>query len=134
MNQNKNNSKCLPGVSTVSVLTPAISHSPPLLPQEALQCLQTSLWTFCETCVGNSDSNLALFPHAFAPKVHSCPSQIVFICGNTHCPFIYTIDTRSTQFSLVAESCPTCCDPMGCSTTCFPVHYQLLELAQTHVH
>ena len=38
------------------------------------------------------------------------------------------------QFSSVAQSCPTLCDPMGCSTPGFPVHCQLLELAQTHVH
>ena len=36
-------------------------------------------------------------------------------------------------FSSVAQLCPTLCDPMDCSTPGFPVHYQLLELAQTHV-
>ena len=39
----------------------------------------------------------------------------------------------SVQFSSVAQSCPTLCDPMDCSTPGFPVH-QLPELAQTHVH
>ena len=34
----------------------------------------------------------------------------------------------------VAQSCPTLCDPMNCSTPGFPVHHHLLELAQTHVH
>ena len=34
----------------------------------------------------------------------------------------------------VALSCPTLCDPMDCSVPGFPVHHQLLELAQTHVH
>ena len=29
--------------------------------------------------------------------------------------------------------CPTLCDPMDCSTSVFPVHHQLLELAQTHL-
>ena len=38
------------------------------------------------------------------------------------------------QFSSVAQSCLTLCDPMGCSTPDFPVHNQLPELAQTHVH
>ena len=38
------------------------------------------------------------------------------------------------QFSLVAQSCPTLCDPMDCSTPAFPVHHQLPKLAQTHVH
>ena len=33
----------------------------------------------------------------------------------------------------VTQSCLTLCDPMGCSTPGFPVHHQLLELAQTHV-
>ena len=37
-------------------------------------------------------------------------------------------------FSSVAQSCPTLCNPMDCSTPGFPVHYQLPELAQTHVH
>ena len=39
-----------------------------------------------------------------------------------------------SQFSSVAQSCPTLCDPMDCSTPGLPVHHQLLELAQTHVH
>ena len=34
----------------------------------------------------------------------------------------------------VAQSCPTLCDPMDCSTPGFPVHHQLWELTQTHVH
>ena len=37
-------------------------------------------------------------------------------------------------FSSVAQSCPTLCDPMDCSMPGFPVHHQLLELAQAHVH
>ena len=38
------------------------------------------------------------------------------------------------QFSSVAQSCPTLCDPMNRSTPGLPVHYQLLEFTQTHVH
>ena len=34
----------------------------------------------------------------------------------------------------VAQSCPTICDPMGCSKPGFPVHHHLPELTQTHVH
>ena len=40
----------------------------------------------------------------------------------------------SVQFSSVTQSCPTLCDPVDCSTPGFPVHHQLLELTQTHVH
>ena len=36
--------------------------------------------------------------------------------------------------SSVAQSCLTLSDPMDCSSPGFPVHHQLLELAQTHVH
>ena len=38
------------------------------------------------------------------------------------------------QFSSVTQSCLTLCDPMNRSTPGLPVHHQLLELAQTHVH
>ena len=38
------------------------------------------------------------------------------------------------RHSSVAQSCLTLCNPMDCSTPGFPVHHQLLELAQTHGH
>ena len=40
----------------------------------------------------------------------------------------------SVQFSSVAQSCLTLCDPMNRSTPGFPVHHQLQEFTQTHVH
>ena len=40
----------------------------------------------------------------------------------------------SVQFSSVAQSCLTLCDPMNRSTPGLPVHHQLLEFTQTHVH
>ena len=40
----------------------------------------------------------------------------------------------SVQFSSVAQSCPTLCDPMNPSTPGLPAHHQLLESTQTHVH
>ena len=36
--------------------------------------------------------------------------------------------------SSVAQSCPTLCDPMNRSTPGLPVHHQLSEFTQTHVH
>ena len=44
------------------------------------------------------------------------------------------VTSDSVQFSSVLQSCPTLCDPMDCSTPGLPVHHQLLEPAQTHVH
>ena len=40
----------------------------------------------------------------------------------------------SVQFSSFAQSCPTLCDPMNCSTPGLPVHHQLPEATKTHVH
>ena len=40
----------------------------------------------------------------------------------------------SVQFSSVAQSCPTLCDPKNCITPALPVHHQLPEFTHTHVH
>ena len=52
--------------------------------------------------------------------------------GLLHCrQILYQL---SYQFSLVTQSCPTLCDPMDRNTPGLPVHHQLPELTQTHVH
>ena len=43
-------------------------------------------------------------------------------------------NNASVQFSSVAQLCPTLHNPMDCSSPGHPVHHQLPELAQTHVH
>ena len=48
--------------------------------------------------------------------------------------FTFTASTCLNQFSSVSQSCLTLCNPMDCNTPGLPVHHQLLELAQTHVH
>ena len=48
------------------------------------------------------------------------------------CPV--SMEKTSVQFSSVAQSCLTLCDPMNCSTPGLPVHHQLPEFTQTHVH
>ena len=47
---------------------------------------------------------------------------------------IAVICLSSLQFSSVAQSCPTLCNPMDYSTPGFPVLHHLPEFAQTHVH
>ena len=47
---------------------------------------------------------------------------------------MWPFSPSSLQFSSVAQLCLTLCDPMGCITPGLPVHHQLPELAQTHVH
>ena len=46
----------------------------------------------------------------------------------------YLYQFSSVQFSSVAQSCLTLCDPMNCSTPGLRVHHQLPESTQTHVH
>ena len=48
--------------------------------------------------------------------------------------YALTVFYMSVQFSSVAQSCPTLCDPMNRSTPGLPVHHQLPEFTQTHVH
>ena len=49
-------------------------------------------------------------------------------------PCFFNLHAESVQFTLAAQSCPMLYDPMECSTPGFPVHHQLLEATQTHVH
>ena len=46
---------------------------------------------------------------------------------------IFTTSTK-VQFSSVAQFCLTLCDPMNCSMPGLPVHHQLPEFTQTHIH
>ena len=41
---------------------------------------------------------------------------------------------HSVQFSSASQSCLTLCNPIDCTTPGLPVHHQLLEFTQTHVH
>ena len=47
---------------------------------------------------------------------------------------LFLISSASVQFSSVTQSCPTICGPMNHSTPGLPVHHQLPEFTQTHVH
>ena len=55
------------------------------------------------------------------------PSIRVFFNNSAFC-------FSSVRFSSVVQSCPTLCDPMNRSTPGLPVHHQLPEFTQTHVH
>ena len=64
-----------------------------------------------------------------------CPSSDEWIKKMRYItPRNITQPFSSGQFSSVTQSCPTLCDPMNCRTLGFPIHHQLLELTQTHVH
>ena len=55
------------------------------------------------------------------------------MCNKAHEKML-NIANYSVQFSSVVKSCPTVHDPMNRSTPGLPVHHQLLESTQTHVH
>ena len=92
-------------------------------------------------CMKQFEAHLCITPSS--PVLHktdsSCLSQFYsFLCVlillkpllSVLCCWSYP----SAWFSSVTQSCPTLCDPMDCSMPGFPVHYQLLKLAQAHVH
>ena len=64
----------------------------------------------------------------------SCIGRWVLYHWATRASHINMHADVNTPFSSVAQSCPTLCDPMDCSTPGLPVHHQLPEFTQTHVH
>ena len=71
-------------------------------------------------------------------EIQICTPSISQYYLGKQCPVRYSVNPiiqlSSVQFSSVAQSCPTLCNPMDCSTPGFPIHHQLLELAQTQAH
>ena len=63
-----------------------------------------------------------------------CPSGHISLQSQPHFSAPLNSTAFSLQFSSVTQSCPTLCNPMECSRPGFPVHHQLPELTQTHVH
>ena len=72
------------------------------------------------------------------PNICSLCLCLYFCFANKFICTIFLIHIRvifsSVQFSSVAQSCPTLCDPMNRSTPGLPVHHQLPEFTQTHIH
>ena len=63
--------------------------------------------------------------------VHVCLCVYECICVYM---YVYTHVYVYIQFSSVAQSCPTLCDPVNRSTPGLPVHHQFPEFTQTHVY
>ena len=100
--------RLLEGICPCCELTPSLSSRPSIshtFPYQVPQLVAQS------TTTGN-----------FSPSPHT-PLGPSFVCP------LYSV-----QFSSVTQSCPTLCDPMNRSTPGLPVHYQLPEFTQTHVH
>ena len=78
----------------------------------------------------------------FTHKVKVFLTKVVRSCNGGKTVFPKTVlaeldihlPSNDAQFSSVSQSCPTLCDPVGCSMSYLPVHHQLPEFTQTHVH
>jgi len=84
------------------------------------------------------DTVLATIKQAKMWKIYS-PSflsfKMYFLISTYQCfSWWHPVYISSVQFSSVTQSCLTLCDPMNCSTPGLPVHHQLPEFTQTHVH
>ena len=79
------------------------------------------IWYVQFQCCSLKSSHPRLLP--LSPKVYSL--LLCLLC----CPACRIL----IQFTSMAQSCPTLCDPMDCSTSDFPLHHQLPEPTQTHV-
>ena len=73
------------------------------------------------------------------PKIDFFTKNMISVAVSTHptamlAIFVFEITPKHIQFSSVIHPCSILCDRMDCSTPGFPVHHQLPELIQTHVH
>ena len=102
-----------------------------------MQCIFHRIYTVTEnknlnySCMKPASIRLFYFAILNRRKIADHWVELVY------CTF-FSFKTREihsfVQFSSIAQSCLTLCDPMDCSTTGFLVHLQLQELTQTHVH
>ena len=76
--------------------------------------------------------------HSVFPLWMKIKDLFKFLMGGTSCGgnsvLLWWARPCLVQFSSVSQLCPILCDTMDCSMPGFPVHHQLLKLAQTHVH
>ena len=104
-----------------------------------------------------NNGKVSFWDYSKSHSVHSLTNQNILdsslVCGKLSsnnylsCPKLFSskhfskalammscYQFSSVQFSSVTQSSPTLCDPMNRSTPGLPVHHQLLEFTQTHVH
>ena len=71
----------------------------------------------------------------FSLGMHLKVRKLSLLWYRQHFSWIWPIkDLTNVQFSSVAQSCPTLCDPMNHSMPGLPVHHQLPEFTEIHVH
>ena len=98
----------------------------------------TVLWVFTNACMYSRQLYILSLIHCITEQSH-CPSNPSVPPVHSFFPHSKLLATTdlfmvSIQFGSVSQLCPTLCDPMDCSAPGLPVHHQLLEFTQTHVH
>ena len=93
---------------------------------------------------GSKSAGSWIFCHLWIPLVLTSLCHVLWLCHSFKgCALPSSFQGsgegreaqwNSHQFSSATQSCPTLCNPMACSMLGFPVHHQLLELTQIHVH
>ena len=81
-------------------------------------------------CLTTVKSTWSLLTEDLAWKLHPDSWPGMWVSHNLEISLFLNLWKQSS----VAQSHPSLCDPMDCSTPCFPIRHQLPELAQTHVH
>ena len=119
-------------------------HSPVVTGQQPLAGMAShvemdlsSSWALINPSLKSVGSKRTIYKQILIPtllfkrKISGCFNKVLIIKpGPKERSWLIPIEV----FSSVAQVCPTLCDPMDCSIPGLPVHQQLLELAQTHVH
>ena len=81
-----------------------------------------------------TNSSILAWEIPAAEELHGLQSMGSQRVGHNLATKQYAQVLKFIQFSSVAQSCPTLCDPMNRSTPDLPVHHQIPEFTQTHVH
>ena len=118
-----------PGVhqTHVHLVGDAIQPSHPLSPLFLLPPIPPSIRVFC------NESTLCMrWPNYWSFNLSTIPKNTQNMRFRNM--YIKADGKMTVQFSSVAQSCPTLCDPMNYSTPGLPVHHQLPEFTHTHFH
>ena len=97
------------------------------LQQDRLPCLSLTPKVYSNSC----SLSWWCHPTISAPVIPFSSRFQFFQCASL---FKWVSSSHSVQFSSLSQSCPTLCDPMNCSIPGLPVHHQLTEFTQTHIH
>ena len=104
------------------------------------QCYYATIWTgtlkklFCWNIADLQCVNFCCTTKWFSYTHTHTHAHTFFVMFFSIIVYQGILSISSVQFSSFTQFCPTLCDLMDCSIPGFPVHHQLLELAQTHIH